>query len=256
MDYCSEKPKKKKFRQCADLTKNIIMNIKHLACTMAIGLLHLSAQANSAIFSNQASFLSATGATSATGVLPDLPGQYTSVQIGSVTLTDVSGRNFYVGGLVGYPQNDWTTLLPGNEIAINSVENLDVSFKSLVYAAGFDFAEPGSGSTSSPYANNAYYPYADSEFTVTLKNNGTFVSAFTFNAPDEVASFVGVWSDAAFNRMEIRETTGGIEDEYFGQFYTGNVALVPEPEAWAMLLIGLGLVGLKLRRTESEFLNS
>ena len=225
------------------------MTIKHLACTVVIGLLPFAAEANLATFSNQATFLSATGATSATGALPDLVGVHSSVQIGGVTFTDVNGWKFYVGGLSGYLQNDWTTLLAGNEIAVNHAENLNVAFNAPVYSAGFDFAEPTSLSASSPYANYAAYPYADSVFTVTLKNNTTTVGAFTFNAPDEVASFVGVWSDMAFNRMEIRETTGDIEDDYFGQFYTGGVAMpVPEPETYALMLVGLGLVGFAARR--------
>lgn len=218
------------------------MTLKHLACTVAIGLLPFAAEANLATFSNQATFLSATGATSATGALPSLGLQY-SVQIGSVTFADANnGWGFYVGA------GDWTTLLAGNEIAVNHAENIDVAFSTPVYSAGFDFAEPGALSASSPYANDATYPYIDSVFTVTLKNNSTPVGAFTFNAPDEVAGFVGVWSGAAFNRMEIRETTGGIEDDYFGQFYTGNAAPVPEPETYALMLAGLGLVGFAARR--------
>jgi hypothetical protein len=75
------------------------------------------------------------------------------------------------------------------------------------------------------------------------------VDVFTFNAPDETGSFVGVWSDTAFDRLEIRETAGAIEDDYFGEFYSGSVAMpVPEPETYAMLLAGLGLVGFTARR--------
>lgn len=166
-----------------------------------------------------------------------------------MTLGDVNGYGFWVGGLEAYDPTDWTSLLPGNEIAINHVENLNVVFDAPVFSAGFDFAEPASESATSPYANNTAYPYADSTFTVTLKSGGTVVSAFSFSAPDEVASFVGVWSDTAFDRMEIRETTGGIEDDYFGQFYSGAVAMpVPEPAAYAMLLAGLGLIGFTARR--------
>jgi hypothetical protein len=215
------------------------MKTSILSLMLAAGLLPFAAEANLATFSNKATFLSATEAASATGALPPLGSAETPVQIGSVTFT---GGGLFVGGYV------WTSLLEGNEIALG-FENLDVAFDALVYSAGFDFAEPGIGSTSSPYATTPGYPYADSTFTVTLKNNVTTVGAFTFNAPDEVASFVGVWSDAAFNRVEIRETTGGGEDDYFGQFYTGGIAMpVPEPETYALMLAGLGLVGFAARR--------
>jgi hypothetical protein len=220
------------------------MKTSILSLMLAAGLLPFAAEANLATFSDKATFLTATEAASATGALPSLGLRY-SVQIGSVTFSDANnGWGFFVG------QHDWTTLLTtGYEIAINSAENIDVAFDAPVYSAGFDFVEPGIGSASSLWATTPDYPYADSTFTVTLKNNSTTVGAFTFNAPDEVASFVGVWSDAAFNRMEIRETTGGIEDDYFGQFYTGGNAMpVPEPETYALMLAGLGLVGFAVRR--------
>jgi hypothetical protein len=213
-----------------------------------------AAHANIGVFNDQATFLTATGATSATGgALPSLTtSPLGSAHIGSVTFSGVDGWKIWVGGLESYNPSDWTTLLPGNEIAVNHMENLDVAFDAPVFSAGFAFAEPGpqpAVNASSPYANDSSYPYADSTFTVTLKSGASVVGAFTFNAPDETASFVGVWSDTAFNRMEIRETTGDIEDEYFGQFYSGAVAMpVPEPEAYALMLAGLGMVGFAARR--------
>lgn len=231
-------------------------NILHVIGLMAIASV---ARADITVFSSLAAFQSATGATSATGALPDLTGVRYSQHIGSVTFGDVNGNGFWVGGLAPmYSPSDWTTLLPGHEIAVNYMENLDVAFDApAVYSAGFQFAEPGLISPSSPYAHPGGYPYADSTFSVTLKLGSTVVGSFNFNAPDETASFVGVWSDTAFNRMEIRETSGAIEDEYFGEFYSGTVAApVPEPETYALMLVGLGLVTLNLRRTKSNSIHS
>lgn len=217
------------------------------------------AQANLTIYSSQSAFLSVTGAASATGALPDfgfVP-SFGSASVGQVTFTDPDGLGgFFIGGASYYasPAFDWTTRYAGNELAINYSEHLNVSFNAPVYSAGFDFIEPGALDAQSPYANDALYLYVDSVFTVTLKNDNATVGSFTFNAPDNVASFIGVWSDSAFNRMEIRETTGGVEDEYFGQFYAGNSALpVPEPETYAMLLAGLVLLGFAARRRATHF---
>lgn len=218
----------------------------------ALALMSLSstqADAGLAVYDDLATFQSATGAASASGPLPSLAGSRPSAHIGGVTFSGVGGWMIWVGGLEAYNPSDWTSLLPGHEIAVNHVENLDVAFDASVFSAGFGFVEPAANSPSSPYANNSSYPYADSTFTVTLKSGAATVGQFAFNAPDEVAGFVGVWSDVAFDRMEIRETAGGIEDDYFGEFYSGTVAMpVPEPETYALMLAGLGLVGFATRR--------
>ena len=50
---------------------------------------------------------------------------------------------------------------------------------------------------------------------------GDFVAA---NLPKDVVTFIGVWSDTAFDRVEIVDLTGNDDDEYFGRFYTGTTA--------------------------------
>jgi hypothetical protein len=164
-------------------------------------------------FDNKAAFLTATGAKSATGSLPDTgaisPGN--SVTIGSITFS--SPHVFFSGPTNGGPDdNDWTPILPGNDIAINESEDLNVDLKTPTYAIGFDFVEPTD--------KTCYYPCTDSTFTVTLKNGATVVNTFRFNAENDKAAFVGVSSDTPFDRIEIRDTTATIDDEYFGQFYT------------------------------------
>ncbi|OYY95519.1 MAG: hypothetical protein B7Y41_03185 [Hydrogenophilales bacterium 28-61-23] len=229
-----------------------------LSLLLATGLSAGGAQASFTLFNDQAAFLSATGAASATGALPDLGlvPSFGSASVGQVIFSDPDGQGgFFIGGAsywAGIPNFDWTTRYAGNELAINHIENLNVFFAAPVYSAGFDFVEPGALDVQSPYANDGDYPYVDSVFSVTLKLGASHVSEFSFNAPDNLASFVGVWSDAAFDRMEIRETTGGIEDDYFGQFYTGAVAApVPEANTYVLMLLGIGLVGFIARRRAS-----
>ena len=219
---------------------------KTLQCAALAVLCAVSAMpsqaANLAVYDNKIPFVAATSATSATGSFPNLDVVWSgTTTIGSVTFSGVGGWLFYVG----LANSDWTTLLPGNEIAINGAENLDVGFASPVYSAGFEFTEP-LWDANSPYVGTTPN---DSPFIVTLKLGTTLISSFGFNAPDNVASFVGVWSDTAFDRIEIREVTPAVDDEYFGEFYTGSVAMpVPEPETYALILAGLGLVGFVARR--------
>jgi len=111
---------------------------------------------------------------------------------------ELASREFFSGSIDReFHPNPWTPLIPGNQIAISDVENLNVDLVKPVYALGFEFVE------EDIYNPNNLGPYTsiDSTFTVTLLNDGTSVGVFTFNAPDDVAAFVGVWGDSAFDRL-------------------------------------------------------
>ena len=211
-----------------------------LCVTMTFGLMYGYAQATIMTFDNKPAFLAATGATSATGPLPDQGIVENSITLGNVTF-EASRFVVGTGGDARVTNGDWTRRLPGNELAISdgangsATEDLDVIFDAPVFAAGFDFVEP-------EHDPNIFAPFVDSTFVVTLKHGGVPVGAFTFNAPNDTAMFLGVWSDASFDRMEIREVLGSEDDEFFGQFYTSTVPFVPG------LSVGGAVAGLTPRR--------
>ncbi|MGH2706851.1 MAG: hypothetical protein ACRDJK_00965 [Actinomycetota bacterium] len=107
------------------------------------------------------------------------------------------------------PNKDWTARLTGADIAIDAREDLNVAFGAPVRAVGSDFVEPQNDF-------NGNRPFVDSTFQVTLLRESTVVHEFSFNAPNDTATFAGATTGMAFDRVEIRETVGDIENEYFG----------------------------------------
>jgi hypothetical protein len=215
--------------------------IRQFACLsllILVGLTALPAQATTiTTYTDKATFLTHTGAASATGALPNLGeipgGSGASQTIGSVTFTITAPSvALYIGVPSGLSWSDWTPLLPGNEISVGGIKNLNAALASPVFAFGFDVVEPSTG-------DHDCAPCVDTTFNVTLKNSGATVGTFTFNAPDDVAAFVGVQSSSAFDRVEISEIGTLNDNEYFGQVYTA-ATLVQNPEPSTVLLMGAG----------------
>jgi len=178
------------------------------------------------IFNDKTTFLTFTSATSATGPLPNLAlipgGAAASQTVGIITFTITPpSSELYIGaaGVNAVPGFDWTAINPGPDIAISDIENLNVDLPAPVFSLGFDFVEPTTGIG----CNNT--TCVDSIISVTLKNGPTTVGSFQFDAPNDVLFFVGIHNDAAFDRVEIRDVTANIDDEYFGEFYTSE----PQP---------------------------
>ena len=214
--------------------------MRQLPVLAAIGLILAVTRVQGSIvtFDDKAGFLTPTGAAKSAdfdGIGTGNKG--TSFSVGSLTFSSLNGYSLWV--------RDWTDRLDDEssdeaELAISGVENLDVNINlgGEVFSFGFEFVEP-------QFDANVNGPFVDSTFTVTLLSGATMVNSFSFNAPNDQAAFVGVWStsDQGFDNVQIRETDGGIGNEFFGEFYVGNQP-IPEPASLAVWsLLGMGWAG-------------
>ncbi len=164
--------------------------------------------------------------------------------VGSITFDAISPSSIQLD--TGIYFGGWSTLIPGNDLAVNDREDFDIIASSPVFAMGFDVHEPTASGFDTDTCGIAE-PCTDSISTITVMNGAEVVSVQTVNFPNDVLGFFGIWSDREFDRFQIRESFGGIDDEFFGEVYTGSSPL-PEPEPTVLTLFASGLLGLVLNR--------
>ena len=207
---------------------------------LVVSALLASAGANAAIvtYSDRATFIAATGATGIGAIPSNIGGGFT---LGALTFSNVPGSSMV-------STNNWSTLISeSTDMAISDVESFDVASSGPLFSFGFDFHEPSTSTPPGlPFPDTCNTTCVDSTFTITLRSGAALVDSFSFNRPNDVLAFVGVASSVAFDRIEIRESAGGIDNEFFGNFLIGRLQVVPEPSILALL--GLGLLGIRLAR--------
>ncbi|MCA1568134.1 MAG: collagen-like protein [Acidobacteria bacterium] len=196
-----------------------VTNHRLLILTILCGLLLSQAIATPAeaatVFDDRQAFIAATSAHTTAS----FPVVQSSISVG--TTYALGELTFHKGNTAGVMRvGSYTTRFGTgkSQLALDDLEHLNVDTSAPVYSFGFDFVEP----QFDPGVNAGF---VDSTFTVTLKMGGAVVHTFTFNAPNDTAAFVGVLAEEPFNRIEIVETVGGIENEFYGQFYVGEQAL-------------------------------
>ncbi|MDE2419334.1 MAG: PEP-CTERM sorting domain-containing protein [Burkholderiales bacterium] len=88
-------------------------------------------------------------------------------------------------------------------------------------------------------------------FALSFFDGATLLSSITTLVAPNGGSFIGFTSDAgAFNRVHVLSQSGGYE--VVDNVTVGTVTAVPEPETYALMLAGLGMVGTIVRRRKAQ----
>ena len=196
------------------------------------------------ILSSEATFQAATGAV-AEPAIPDTgvqPGDTGTVGNLTFSVDGTSTTELYFG----LPGSEWSTLLPGNDIALSGPEDMTITSAMALTAIGFYIDEPttpGGGNTD--VCNAPCFPTV---FDVSFYLGGTFLENVSI-IPNGQLAYFGFELTSPFDRVEIFDVTSTIDNEFFGGFSIAKAPpAVPLPAGLPLLLAGLGGLALLRRR--------
>jgi hypothetical protein len=206
-----------------------------------IPLLLIPGAASATVYTDRTAFNSAVSGV-VNSDLESLPLGVTTTVFGVET---IASGSFAGGGLITDYGNGFGHALSGAEAGggENAFDSLVFTFTAPIYAFAFDDLDL---TASSEFAN----------IRVTLQGGAS--SLFNLSETDSdfsTAAFFGFSSNTALQSVEVwsSDTAGGavgtranlVDNLAISRIPTG----VPEPSAWAMLIVGFGLAGSALRRT-------
>ena len=145
-------------------------------------------------------------------------------------LTSITGGSFQSG----------TNAFSGQQVyggVIGTGSTMTFNFSTAISALGgfWDLAGPGG---------------PGSNITLNLIGGGTEVFSNYFSRT-LAGSFQGFTASSAFNSMTLSEGTGCCQETF--QLENLRISPVPEPETYAMFMVGLGLIGFMARRRKEDF---
>jgi len=186
-----------------------------------------NSEATEAVYYNEAAFLLASGATQKVSFPSGRALTTSPYSENGIAISQAANFNNTIG--------NFTPLLSGNEFVVSDRENLTIVLTSPVQAIGMRLQDGvQSGCIDNAFFPDNTYPNCtttggiDSSFIITLTNGGAFVTSLVFDPPADTASFFGIIPGSAFDRADIREIGGGVENDFFGAIFTSTTIDPPK----------------------------
>lgn len=212
---------------------------KFLSVLAMTGIFSLSAQAGIiAITTDQTGFVTDTGATSA-GSIPQTPsGSGFSVGVLSFSNESPSSLN---------ATRNWTNFISEPyDLAVNGQEQFNIDSSVDLIAIGFMVVEPDVNKGPNDVVDSCNATCFDSTFEFEIFKGATSLGSVQVGGFTATGLFFGILSDTPFDRLQIREPIGGIDNEFFGNFLIATG--VPAPATLGLLGFGLAGLGFAGRR--------
>lgn len=147
-----------------------------------------------------------------------------------VTFTAPAGNDLYIAA-AGQSSNPTTAL--GLDFPTGG--DITITLDSLASTFSLDlFQNFGAGSQSG----------SDASFLISLFNGGVSAGTYNVAVASGTGTSFGATSSNPFNSITVSQARGFAVIDNF----SFNVAAVPEPATWAMMLLGFGAMGVSLRR--------
>jgi hypothetical protein len=199
--------------------------MKQIASILAVGLVSSApAIASTSSFTSSAGFMSASTYLTTLDFNSTPPGYYGTP--GALTQDGLTIRvndNMFIQNTDAYGTGAFLTAQGATPTVIDYTFSHPLSALGFLYETGLDF---------------------------TLTENGLSVAFSGTNYPQ--TGYAGIVSSIKFRTAEIVTTAAGIDLDNISFGEAAAVSSAPEPSTWAIMIVGIGGIGMMLRRREKR----